>query len=327
MTAALGTSVLAADKANAEPDVYVNDSMIMFNDQNAKIVDDVTLVPARGVFECMGHTVSWDEDTRTVTVEGSTGVRTITLEIDSNIMKVETFKNVFERDVEEYTLEVPAQIMNDRTMIPLRAVSEAFNCDVKWDQDNYRIDITTGAPILLEGAEPTPAPSEDEMMKMSLSTDAEDIKAGDEFTVYIEVANVPENSYLSSVMFTMNYDKDKFAYVSGTLLNDNGEPFESDVNAENPDYKTGVKSVFITIDQDAGRKTAGKVFKCTFKSLTGESGTITLSNNYDLVTGFESYLMFTNVVDDINAPDVKLTDTIYDGENIIIDKTPLTIGE
>ncbi len=326
MTAAFGTAVMAADKANAEPDVYVNDSRIMFEDQNAKIVDGVTLVPARGVFECMGHKVSWDDSTRTVTVEGSTGVRIITLTIDSDIMTVDTFKNVYEKSTEEYTLEVPAQIMNDRTMIPLRAVSEAFNCDVQWDQDDYRIDITPGAPILLEGAEPTPAPAEDEMLKMSLSTDAADVKTGDEFTVYIEATNVPENSFLSGISFVMSYDKDKFAYISGTLLDDNGEEIPPATSAENTEYYCGTKGIFITIDQDAANKSGSKIFKCTFKALTDEGGTIAFSNDYDLMRGFESYLLYTNIID-TEDPDAQVRDTIYDGDNIIVDKTPLTIGE
>lgn len=326
MTAAIGTSVSAADKANAEPDVYVNGSRIMFDDQNAKIVDGVTLVPARGVFECMGHKVSWDEDTRTVTVEGSTGVRVITLVIDSNIMTINTFKTIFEKNTEEYTLEVPAQIMNDRTMIPLRAVSEAFNCEVEWDQENYRIDITPGAPILLEDAQPTPAPAEDEILKMSLSTDATDIKAGDEFTVYIEATNVPENSFLSGISFVMSYDKDKFEYISGTLLDDNGEEIPPATSAENTEYYCGTKGIFITIDQDAASKEDGKIFKCTFKALTDEGGTIAFNNDYDLVRGFESYLMYTNIID-VNDPDADYIDKIYDADEIIVDKTPLKIGE
>lgn len=326
ITAALGTAVMAADKANAEPDVYVNGSKILFEDQNAKIVDGVTLVPARGVFECMGHKVDWDGDTRTVTVKGSTGVRTITLTIDSDIMTVDTFKTVFEKDTKEYTLEVPAQIMNDRTMIPLRAVSEAFDCDVQWDQDNYRIDITPGAPILLEGAEPTPAPAEDEILNMSLSTDATDVKAGDEFTVYIEADNVPENCFLSGISFVMSYDKEKFEYISGTLIDGNGEAIPPATSAENTEYYCGTKGIFITIDQDIANKTDGKVFKCTFKALTDEGGTIAFSNDYDLVRGFESYLMYTNIID-IEDSESDYIDTVYDGDSIIVDKTPITIGE
>lgn len=312
-------AALAADKTNSEPDVFVDGSMIMFDDQNAKIINDVTLVPARGVFECMGHSVDWDDATRTVTVKSSTGVRTVTIKIDSDIMEIATFKTIFEQEKTEYKLEVPAQIINDRTMIPLRAVSEAFDCDVEWDQENYRIDITTGDDILLEGANPTPKPSENEMLTMSLSTDTTTIKAGDEITVYLDAKNMPSDMYLSGISAVFKYDKSKFEFVSGTMLSDSGEPLEATVYAENPDYAAGAKIIYVIITGENARTTDGHFYKATFKSLTGESGTIELSNNFEPIRGFESYLMLSKVDNDENST--------YKGKNIIVDKTPIKIGE
>lgn len=305
----------AADKANAEPDVFVNDSLIMFADQNAKIVDDVTLVPARGVFECMGNKVSWDGDTQTVTVESDTGVRVVTIKIGSDKMEVDTFKNIMEVDKQEYTLEVPAQIMNDRTMIPLRAVSEAFDSEVKWDQDNYRVDITTGDPILLEDTVYTPTPEED-MLKMSLSYDGTPVAAGDTFDIYVNVTNTPEGiEYLNGVKATLSFDKSKFEFVSSTPLSKDGNAFSPEVFAENPDYVTGSSSLFTTIYPDNARTTDGAAYKITLKSLTGEEGTIALSNNFEPVRGFESCLMYFQDSNNV----------MYDGQNLIVDKTPITI--
>lgn len=315
ITVSASTLASAADKANAEPDVFVNDSLIMFADQNAKIVDGVTLVPARGVFECMGHTVTWDGDTQTVTVESDTGVRVVTIKIGSDKMEVDTFKNIMEVDKQEYTLEVPAQIMNDRTMIPLRAVSEAFNSEVKWDQDNYRVDITTGDPILLEDAVYTPTPEED-MLKMSLSYDGAPVAAGDTFDIYVDITNTPEGiEYLNSVVATLNFDKSKFELVSTAPLSDDGTTYTPDLFADNPDYATGSASLFVTIYPDHAKTTDGAAYKITLKSLTGEEGTIALSNNFDPLRGFESYLMYRQDDDDV----------IYDGQDLIVDKTPITI--
>ncbi len=316
LTAAPATGAFAADKANAEPDVYVNESLIMFEDQNAKIIDDVTLVPARGVFECLGYDVEWDNDDRTVTVTSDTGVRSIVLTIDSDIMEIYTFKTIMQVDHTQYTLEVPAQIINDRTMIPLRAISESFDCTVEWDEENYRVDITAGEPILLEGAQPAPEPAESEMLKMSLSTDAETVSAGEEFDVYVNVANSPTNNFLSGIVTSFGYDKSKFEFVSGTLLNNDDEPLESTVMAENPDYPTGAKALYVTIYGETARTTDGRVMKATFRSLTGESGEIALTNNYDTLRGFESYLMFNDSEYDI----------IYEGKDLIVDKTPVVIN-
>ncbi len=96
------------------------------------IVEGRTLVPLRSVFEALGATVSWDNDTRSVTsVKGDV---TITLAVDSKEMTVNgTVK----------TLDVPAQIMNDRTMVPVRAVAEAFGANVNWDNETRTVVITT----------------------------------------------------------------------------------------------------------------------------------------------------------------------------------------
>ena len=324
ITAACGMSALAADKENGEPDVIVDGSKIIFEDQNAKIVDDITLVPARGVFEAMGCKVEWDDAARTVTVTSSTGVKYVVITIDSDVMKIVKFKSLFAADESDYTLEVPAQIINDRTMIPLRAVSEAFDCDVNWDGDAYIVNITTGDPILLDGYTYT-APDKHSLVNMSLSTDKEGVlEAGEEFTIYVKAGNVPADSFCSAVYATFEYDRSKFEYVegSGMLLTDSDEKLENIVaGIENTGHEKGTKAVFITIDDENGRTANGNVFKATFKSVNGEKGTIALVNDFDTSVGYESYLMFTKVSED------DITDTIYMGKDLNLDTTPLTIGE
>ncbi|MCH5212934.1 MAG: hypothetical protein J1G06_07955 [Oscillospiraceae bacterium] len=318
MTAACGVSVFAADKENGEPDVIVNGSKIIFADQNAKIVDDVTLVPARGVFEAMGCKVDWNDASRAVTVTSETGVKEVIITIDSDVMKISRFKSLFEKEENDYTLEVPAQIINDRTMIPLRAVSEAFDCTVEWDGGAYAVNITTGDPILLEGYTYT-APDADSLVQMSLSTDKTGaLEAGEEFTIYVDAKNIPEDSFISGVTATFVYDKDKFEYVvdSGSLINDNDEEFEG-LSVENLDYNNGAKVVFVTIDETNGRKTGGHAYKATFKSINGESGTIALGNSFHSVIGYESSIMCTTGT----------SDKTYKGKNLSLDTTPLTIGE
>lgn len=319
LTAAPAAGAFAADKANAEPDVYVNESLIMFEDQNAKIIDDVTLVPARGVFEAMGCRVEWDEDNKTVTVKSENGVRYIVLEIGNTNMSVYTYKSIMARDSYDYTLEVPAQIINDRTMIPLRAVSEAFNCTVTWDDNDYCVNITTGAPFTLEGYENVTS-DESEKTKISLSAEPSDVKSGDMFDIYIDVANIPDNNFLSAVIASFSYDKSLYEYVSGTLLTDEDTPFSASLSFDNTEYYCGTKAVYITIDETNARKNDGHVFKATFKALTDKSGTIALNNNYTPPLSFETQLTFTS---DING---SIKDTTYEGQDLIVDKTPVVIN-
>jgi hypothetical protein len=84
------------------------------------IVNGRTLVPLRVNFEALGADVQWNEETQTVTaVKADTEVKLI---IDG-----EAYING-----ELTPLDVPARIVNDRTLVPLRFVSEAMGCQVDW---------------------------------------------------------------------------------------------------------------------------------------------------------------------------------------------------
>ena len=90
-------------------------------DQPPIIYNDRTLVPLRAIFEALGAEVTWDGETQTVTaVRGKT---TIKLTIGA----YEFYKND-----EKIGLDVPGMIINDRTLVPVRAISESFNCAVSW---------------------------------------------------------------------------------------------------------------------------------------------------------------------------------------------------
>ena len=43
---------------------------------------------------------------------------------------------------EKITLDVPPQVVNDRTLVPARAVAESFGADVKWDGSTRTVIIT-----------------------------------------------------------------------------------------------------------------------------------------------------------------------------------------
>lgn len=90
--------------------------------QPATIVESRTLVPLRAIFEALGASVDWDQATKTVS--SSMGDTTISLTVGSNVL----IKNG--ASVE---LDVPAQIINGRTLVPARAIAEAYGVVVDWD--------------------------------------------------------------------------------------------------------------------------------------------------------------------------------------------------
>ena len=94
------------------------------------IENDRTLVPVRAALEALGATLDYDEVTRTVTgVKGGTSFK---LTLDSTDALVNGEKKV---------LDVPAKIINDRTMVPIRFVAENFGAIVGWDQENQAVLI------------------------------------------------------------------------------------------------------------------------------------------------------------------------------------------
>ena len=96
------------------------------------IVNDRTMVPFRAIFEALGMTVTWDGETRTAI--GKTDDLTIELPIDDVNAKV---------NGKIVKLDVPAMIVEDRTLVPLRFVSENSGAKVDWDAETRTAIITT----------------------------------------------------------------------------------------------------------------------------------------------------------------------------------------
>ena len=97
-----------------------------------------TLVPVRFISESFGARVGWEDATQTVTIVS--GINTIKLQIGSNVMTV---------NGKETYLDVPAQTVGGRTMIPLRALVETLGKSVFWD-DRGVIIINNHMPQLEE---------------------------------------------------------------------------------------------------------------------------------------------------------------------------------
>ena len=81
-----------------------------------------TLAPIRAILEALGMIVSWDGTTQTATA--IKGDITISVTINSNIAIVNGVQK---------TLDVPAEITNGRTFVPVRFFAEALNLNVDWD--------------------------------------------------------------------------------------------------------------------------------------------------------------------------------------------------
>ncbi len=112
--------------------VLVNNNPVIF-DQHPVIEDGRTLVPMRAIFESLGASVRWNENTRTIT--GQKDTLQITLVVGSTSAKV--------NDI-QVMLDVPAKIINGRTFVPVRFIAASLNCFVGWQEKTKTIYITDG---------------------------------------------------------------------------------------------------------------------------------------------------------------------------------------
>ena len=119
--------------AGAEEDIKVllNDKYIEF-DVKPQLLSGRTMVPMRAIFEALGAEIEWHEETRSVTaVKDGTQMRIV---LDDNRMQV-GYRIII--------LDVPAVEIGGRTLVPVRAVSEAFDCTVGWDEKSSTVAIKT----------------------------------------------------------------------------------------------------------------------------------------------------------------------------------------
>lgn len=111
--------------------VTLNGQYIQF-DQQPIIINDRTMVPMRKIFEAMGCEVLWDEEDEMIDVWRG----------DDNLM------TLWIGDPEMWTpgglvyLDAAPFVMNDRTLVPVRAISESIGAQVDWDEYNWTVIIT-----------------------------------------------------------------------------------------------------------------------------------------------------------------------------------------
>lgn len=112
--------------------VYVDNSKVSFTDQSPVIIDDRTMVPIRAVFEAAGASVDWNSDTKTATLKRN----------DYTVI-MQLYEPYFYKNGEPIALDVPSQLVNDRIVIPVRAIAEAMDFGVTWDSAHRNVLIAT----------------------------------------------------------------------------------------------------------------------------------------------------------------------------------------
>lgn len=102
---------------------------ITFPDQTPILANDRTLLPIRMIAELYGWTVNWDADAQKVIITGNS--IEIEIKINENVMWKKSTNGT-----QMIHLDVPAVILNGRTLLPVRAISEAMGIVVDWSQED-----------------------------------------------------------------------------------------------------------------------------------------------------------------------------------------------
>ena len=103
--------------------VTVNGDAVVFVGTQPRMVNGRVMVPLRGVFEPMGAVLNWDA------AEQKASATRADKTVECWIGKA--FANV---DGEQVKLDAPPVLINGRTLVPLRFISEALGADVRWDK-------------------------------------------------------------------------------------------------------------------------------------------------------------------------------------------------
>ena len=163
MTAAMAMPAMAAiayETARLRPDFTI---VIDGKEKNFKradgsaafalVYEDSTYLPLRAIGEALGKNVNWDEDTKTITLEGERETK------DSSNKAIEgKVKNISVQVRKDFTIVIDGKeetfktsagkriyplLYDGSTYLPLRAIGQIMDKTVEWDNDTKTVTLTS----------------------------------------------------------------------------------------------------------------------------------------------------------------------------------------
>lgn len=232
--------------------------------------NDRILLQMRAIFEKLGCNVAYRVIDGAQFVTASRGDKQVVLEIGKNEITV---------DGEAKALDVAAKIENDRTLVPVRAVSEAMDADVKWNGETKTAEVTTK-----QGEH-----------KISSVTDEKTVKADDGTVlmyinyVYPVIENKDNNEYIGKI-------NDEYkAYA---------EKFIADAKANAEDAQL--------LSEQKGKDFIPFEYNLSYDVHTDKNGILSLTNYeyYDLGGAHPSTEKSSKIFDLKNAKELVLSDVV-----------------
>lgn len=139
----ISAMILASGCSNAAEKIESNNSVkVLYNGEEVALdaepvnIDGTIMVPMRAIFEKAGVNVKWDSETQTVSAKKksndySLAIGSTTITKSKNDEVIDTVEALQE-----------SQVIDGRTMIPLRALGEILGLDVDWDETSQTVSLT-----------------------------------------------------------------------------------------------------------------------------------------------------------------------------------------
>lgn len=306
--------------------VKLNGSKLTF-DQPPVIQDGRTLVPMRAIFEALNCTVEWNGD-----------IKEITAISDNSTIKLTIDKKEALIDSEEYTLDVPPQIINDRTLVPVRFIAESLKCKVDWHEDTSSVVINRIYEPLSD------EPYNSNLYNPSGNTQGKymtqsSYAAPNEYYFHTSAIDVSETK---NVYFTINRLPENVRFVTAfdenmNVLPDLGKENVSEFNTEGVAYivvtalSPQADKLVISTDNEADIFLPEEICVADGKTITIYNDNIISKNTADYTfnweceigTAYDDRFSVKAMLSNIGTYDLKLTVTNSSGDVIYTGKTVL----
>lgn len=115
------------------------DGQALSFDVEPQIINSRTMVPMRAIFTVLGANVEWVEEHRLIIASKNTSI--ITMMIDQPIMHIGNLETEEQSVIE---LDSPPVIVDSRTLVPVRTISDALGVEVDWDQETRTVILSSG---------------------------------------------------------------------------------------------------------------------------------------------------------------------------------------
>lgn len=294
MALAMAASATTAFGAEGDVNVVVNGKKLTF-DQNPVIEDGRVLVPFRKILEELGCEVGYSEYENVKSITAAKGTKYVSANIGEKTMNV---------NGETVKLDVPAQIKNGRTLVPIRAISESFAASVNWDSDTKTVTINDkqGQYSIKSGHMEKVLKTEDGKELIKISCD------------YPVIENTDSNEFIAKI--NAAYKKDAEDFMAGIEKENikDAEEFYKNLGEETSRLPFEVKATF---DVDTNRKDILSITSIKSVYLGGaHPDSVKTSEVYDMKAGKK--LLLTDI---LNLSQDEIDKLVVDKFNTYIEKS------